>query len=104
MSMEELFALHADPLDNVATVFSGNVTAGCTVAVHSRDGSSKKIRVTGDIPYGHKIAVKKIRRGEKIIKYGECIGEASRDIARGEYVHVHNLAALRGRGDLQAGS
>ena len=54
----------------------------------------------GDVPYGHKIAVRDIKKGELIIKYGEEIGAATRDIARGEYVHVHNLEALRGRGDL----
>ncbi len=34
------------------------------------------------------------------MKYGECIGAASCDIKKGDYVHVHNLEALRGRGDL----
>ena len=36
----------------------------------------------------------------KIMKYGECIGAANAAIRKGEYVHVHNMDALRGRGDL----
>ena len=51
-------------------------------------------------PYGHKIALRDIAPGEHIMKYGECIGAASHPISKGDYVHVHNLDALRGRGDL----
>ena len=39
----------------------------------------------------------------QLMKYGECIGAASCDIRKGDYVHVHNLEALRGRGDLEGG-
>ena len=38
---------------------------------------------------------------EQIIKYGEEIGVATHEIKRGEYVHVHNLDSMRGRGDLE---
>ena len=51
------------------------------------------------MPYGHKIAVKDIKKGELIMKYGEEIGIATKDIVKGEYVHVHNLDSMRGRGD-----
>ena len=40
---------------------------------------------------GHKYAVKDIRKGEKIIKYGFPIGVASADIRPGERVHTDNL-------------
>ena len=49
--------------------------------------------------YGHKIAVKDIKKDEIITKYGEEIGIATADIKVGEYVHVHNLDSMRGRGD-----
>ena len=49
-------------------------------------------------------ALRDIRKGEHIMKYGESIGAASCDIKKGDYVHVHNLEALRGRGDLEGGS
>ena len=32
--------------------------------------------------------------------YGQSIGVADGDIKKGEYVHIHNMKALRGRGDL----
>ena len=35
------------------------------------------------------------------MKYGEEIGIATREIVKGEYVHIHNLDSMRGRGDLE---
>ena len=54
------------------------------------------------IPFGHKVAIRNITAGEKIIKYGEVIGEATVDIMPGQHVHVHNLVGCRGRGDLKS--
>ncbi len=36
------------------------------------------------------------RAGEDVVKYGMPIGHATRDIAVGEHVHVHNLATNLG--------
>ena len=99
--MEELkLALHVDEKDNVATVFANGVTDGTEVEIRDKSGKAERVNVIGDVPFGHKIAVVQISKGENIIKYGETIGRANTDIAKGEYVHVHNLDALRGRGDL----
>ena len=43
------------------------------------------------IPAGHKIAIKDIKKEEAIIKYGEIIGYAKKDIREGEWVHTHNI-------------
>ena len=40
---------------------------------------------------GHKYAVRKIAKGENVIKYGSPIGHATVDIKKGEHVHTHNL-------------
>ncbi len=40
---------------------------------------------------GHKIAIRDIALGEKIVRYGQTIGVATSAIAPGEHVHVHNL-------------
>jgi len=99
--MEELkLALKVHDKDNVATIFANGIVSGMTVEIRDKEGSREMIRVIGDVPFGHKIAVRDIQKGERIIKYGEEIGAATVDIARGEYVHIHNLEALRGRGDL----
>ena len=38
---------------------------------------------------GHKIALRDIKKGEDIIKYGYKIGHATEDIKKGEHVHTH---------------
>lgn len=43
------------------------------------------------IPLGHKVAVRAIRAGQPVMKYGVSIGTASTDIRAGEHVHIHNL-------------
>ncbi len=98
--MENCLALKVTDKDNVATIFANGVKDGTEVDVRDKKGGSETVKVIGDVPYGHKIAVRDIKKGELIIKYGEEIGAATKDIAKGEYVHIHNLEALRGRGDL----
>lgn len=58
-----------------------------------------EIELKEDIKFGHKFAIKEIKKGEQVIKYGESIGTATRDILVGEHVHVHNVESDRGRGD-----
>jgi altronate hydrolase len=45
---------------------------------------------------GHKYAVREIKNGENVIKYGMPIGHATGDIKAGEHVHVHNVATNLG--------
>ncbi len=45
-----------------------------------------------EIPTAHKVASKRIGKGENIIKYGMPIGYALEDIAPGEHIHTHNMA------------
>ena len=99
--MELKLALKVDDLGNVATIFADDITDGTVVEVRDKKGQKEEICVHGDVPYGHKIAVTDIPKGAHIMKYGESIGAASTDIKKGDYVHVHNLDALRGRGDLE---
>ena len=79
--------------DNVATALE----ALSTGTVLSSVGS---ITVREPIPRGHKIALREIRAGSSVMKYGSPIGHASADIAPGMHVHTHNVASARGRGDL----
>jgi altronate hydrolase len=44
------------------------------------------------VPSGHKIALRALRAGTEVKKYGWAIGVAKADIAAGELVHEHNLA------------
>ncbi len=98
--MELKLALKVDDLDNVATIFANGIVDGTQVEVRDKKGQSETITVHGDVPYGHKVALRDIAKGEPIMKYGESIGAASHDIKKGDYVHIHNMDAMRGRGDL----
>ena len=51
--------------------------------------------VKNRIPRGHKIATKLIMKNDGIIKYGERMGHATRDIQVGEHVHTHNVLGDR---------
>lgn len=98
--MTELkLALKVNDLDNVATIFANGIVDGMDVEVRDKKGNKEILKVIGNVPYGHKIAVKDIHVGEQITKYGEEIGIATKEIVKGEYVHVHNLDSMRGRGD-----
>ena len=87
--------------DSVANILSNDVKKGMVVPVTVM-GEEFQIKVFADIPYGHKIAIKPIKAGETVVKYGLSIGRAIADIAVGEHVHIHNIEPLRGRGDLMA--
>ena len=52
---------------------------------------NKLDNVDVNIENGHKYAIKDIKIGENIIKYGEPIGHAICDIKKGEHVHTHNM-------------
>jgi hypothetical protein len=79
--------------DNVATLLQP-VAAGEEVAVDI-GGTETRLRALEAIPLGHKIALVAIRAGDAIIKYGECVGEATLDIPSGGWVHVHNVRSRR---------
>lgn len=48
--------------------------------------------VAGEIPSGHKVARRAVAQGQPVHRYNQVIGFASRDIAPGDHVHLHNLA------------
>jgi len=51
----------------------------------------KFLKINQEIPYGHKFATIEIKKGEKIIKYGQIIGLAVEDIKMGDWIHTHNI-------------
>lgn len=85
--------------DNVATAVQ--VLAKGQEALVRLNREHLRVAIAEDIPYGHKFAVRDINAGEDILKYGEVIGRATRDIVCGGHAHVQNIESLRGRGDLK---
>jgi altronate hydrolase len=53
--------------------------------------AEENFTVSGLVPVGHKVATHAIRAGAPVKRYNQIIGFASRDIAAGEHVHLHNL-------------
>lgn len=98
LSEKNYRALVLEGNDNVATALQ-DIPQNAEVEVSLSSEQSKKITLKAEIRFGHKFAIKNIKKGEDILKYGEVIGRATRDIVEGEHVHVHNLEGTRGRGD-----
>ena len=82
-----VLAIRVHIRDNVAVV-AADVQADDVVRLD--DGS--EVRAGEAIPRGSKVALGPIACGEAVIRYGEEIGRATKDITAGEYVHTHNLA------------
>ena len=76
--------------DSVATV-TQNISAGQNVTYALKD-KTFTIKSNVDISIYHKIAIKNIKKGEEVLKYGERIGYATDDIKIGDHVHIHNLS------------
>ncbi|MBW1716428.1 MAG: UxaA family hydrolase [Deltaproteobacteria bacterium] len=77
-------AIMMNEKDNVATLLAHvdkNNAAQVMVG-----GRLMEVRIQGKIQFGHKFALRKIDKGENVIKYGEPIGQA--------------VESLRARGDL----
>jgi altronate dehydratase small subunit len=88
--------------DNVATALA-DLAVGDTVALEV-DKKPVSVKLVNSIQFGHKFSLIDITAGSPILKYGEEIGEATKDIKVGEHVHVHNVASKRGRGDVVKGA
>src|SRR5579859_935824 len=81
-------ALRLNPRDEVA-IAKTNLQAGTILAIP--DESGQHVPVRQFIPAGHKIALQAIPLDSPIHRYGHVIGFASKDIAPGEHVHLHNV-------------
>ena len=52
------------------------------VVINEKDNVGVRLAATDKIPAGHKFALKDIKKGEYIVKYGEIIGRAIEDIKK----------------------
>ena len=82
--------------DNVATLIdTGEAGVACTL----QGEATGTVTLRSAVPFGHKICVRATPAGGDICKYGQVIGQASKDLAVGDHVHIHNVESARGRGD-----
>lgn len=83
-------------MDTPTTVLRIHPSDNVAVALHALSkGQSVDPGITAlsDVPAGHKIALRAVKKGEPVIKYGYPIGVATRDIEAGEHIHSHNMAS-----------
>ncbi len=72
------------PADNVGIVSNG-------FGLKKGEIVLENIVLAEDIPMGHKLALKNINLGEKVVRYGEIIGFANKNIKIGEWVNSQNI-------------
>lgn len=88
-------ALMHEAEDDVAVAIV-DLAAGTEVKMVTIEGQEVgKLTVVEDIPLGHKFATRDIAEGKEVIKYGRCIGKASRLIPRGAHAHTQNIKSVR---------
>lgn len=86
-------ALIIDEKDSVVVAIEP-IAKGTEVSYKSND-VLKTITAVDDIKIYHKIAIKGIKKGDPVVKYGQHIGIAEADIKVGEHVHIHNVKSHR---------
>ncbi len=86
--MQDIIKINQE--DNVAVALRP-IAKGETLTV-----GDVSVTVLEEIPQGHKVALKPVKAGEKVVKYGFRIGFAKEDIEAGGWVHVHNLKTALG--------
>ena len=89
------FVVH-DEQDSVGVVVVEGVKAGDRLSGWIMD-QDKDLQMVAksDIPIGHKLAIRPLKSGETVIKYGVDIGKTISDIQVGEHTHVQNLRTKR---------
>ena len=89
------FVVH-DQDDSVGVVVVEGITTGDRMTGWIMDQDEDiSFQAASDIPIGHKLAIKPLKEGDTVIKYGVDIGRVVADIDTGEHVHVHNIKTKR---------
>ncbi|GGG32024.1 hypothetical protein GCM10010964_19940 [Caldovatus sediminis] len=89
------FVVH-DEGDSVGVVVVEGLKAGQKLTGWIMDQDRTiEFDARSDIPIGHKLAIRPIKAGDTVIKYGVDIGRAVQDIGAGEHLHVHNVKTKR---------
>ena len=83
--IQNVRVIHLHPDDDVVIACAA-LPAGTVL------GELDGLTVTADIPAAHKLAVRAVKEGDPLRRYGQIIGFATKAIAPGEHVHVHNVS------------
>lgn len=85
-----------DHEDNVGVVVVEGLESGTDMlCVVTHDNSDFRLTAKNDIPIGHKVALKPLKEGDTVLKYGEDIGKMIGSAEVGEHVHTQNCKTKR---------
>ena len=85
-------AIILKPNDNVGTAI--RPLKKYTEIILKLENQLINFSIKDNIKLCHKFSLIRIKRGDKIFKYGEIIGVAIDDIDQGNLVHTHNIQSL----------
>jgi (2R)-sulfolactate sulfo-lyase subunit alpha len=89
------FIVH-DKADTVGVVVVEDVQPGTTLTGWIMETDETVALEAHDlVPLGHKIALRDLKAGETVLKYGHDVGRTIADIGRGRHVHTQNLKTKR---------
>ena len=89
------FLVHS-PKDNVGVIVIEGLKAGTDMlGVVTETDTTTNAKANHDIPIGHKVALKDLKKGDTVIKYGEDVGRITADVKKGDHVHIHNMKTKR---------
>jgi (2R)-sulfolactate sulfo-lyase subunit alpha len=93
--MATQFIVH-DKADTVGVVVVEDVRPGqeLTGWIMQTD-ETISLKALDPVPLGHKIALRDIKVGETVLKYGHDVGRAVAEVGKGRHVHIHNLKTKR---------
>ena len=92
--MAHAILLH-EPTDDVGVAVR-DLKKGESVGAVTLEGKFvADVKLTDNVPLGHKVAMRDLARGKNVIEYGRAIGAASQTAKRGAHIHTHNLKTLR---------
>ena len=79
--------------DDVAVMASTGV-AGQNCIIRGPSGQAE-ITLTTDVPFAHKVALRALKAGDVVKKFGYPIAKMSCDVPAGSHIHTHNVAGAR---------
>ncbi|MCL2122918.1 MAG: UxaA family hydrolase [Desulfovibrionaceae bacterium] len=85
--------IHKD--DNVAVTLA-DVQAGEECVIREENGGQYTLHARDAVAFGHKIALAGLKKDDPVFKYGEEIGKMKEPVAKGGWIHSHNISCERG--------
>ncbi|MBZ5541507.1 MAG: flagellar biosynthesis protein FlgA [Acidobacteriia bacterium] len=89
------FIVH-DKADTVGVVVVEDVQPGKDVTGWIMETNETiTLQALDAVPLGHKIALRDLKTGDTVLKYGHDVGRIVAEVGKGRHVHVHNLKTKR---------